>query len=84
MKKNKDLIRQFILIIFIGLAVTFFSGEYKWSYTISEPLAGIDAETALSYLNLALPILALAIGLGVVIYLKLLSKEDDHSKRDEE
>ena len=83
MKKNKDMIRQFIIIIVIGLAVIFFSGEYEWSY-ILDPTTGFDLETALSYLNLALPIVAMVLGLGVVLYLQFWKKSEKGSDWEEE
>ena len=73
MDDKKALIRQFILILVVGLAVSFFSGEYSWSYTI-EPSGGTDLEDVLRYLNQGLPILALVIGAGVVFYLAAKGK----------
>ena len=84
MKKNKDLIRQFIFVIIIGLAVIFFSGEYEWSYTF-DPTTGLDLETALNYLNLALPIVAMVLGLGVILYLRIRqTKGEEQSPWEEE
>lgn len=75
MKKNLGFAAQFILIILFGLAVTLFSGEYEWSYTVN-PLAGAELEDVLRYLNMGLPLLALALGAGVGIY-GLLKREDE-------
>ena len=66
MKDKKKLIRQLILILAVGIAVSLFGGEYQWTYTLN-PAQGVDLETVLSYLNLILPFLALVLGLGVFL-----------------
>jgi len=76
MKEKKRFIRQFILIMAFGLAVSLFSGEFKWSYTVN-PAQGVDLETALGFLNLILPILALTLGLGVFLYLRIRENRID-------
>jgi len=76
MKEKKGLIRQFIFIILVGLAVSFFSGEYKWSYTFQSNW-NEDLESILNSLNLILPFLALALGLGVLIYFLTQDKKKD-------
>lgn len=83
MKNRKELIRQFIFIIVIGLAVAVFSGEYKWQAAL-EPLEGAGLEAVLDTLNLVLPILAMVLGLGVVLYFQIWGKPDEGSDWEEE
>ena len=78
MKNKKDLIRQFIFVIIIGLAVVFFRGEYEWSLTFGSP-AGTNLETVLRYLNLGLPILAIILGVGAFLYLRITGKSEKGS-----
>ena len=83
MKKNREVIRQIIIIAVIGLALTFFRGEYSWSLSFGS-LQGTDLETILGYLNLALPILALGLGVGVFVYLRIRRSMDNRSPREED
>ena len=76
MKDKKRVIRQFIFILVVGLAVFLFNGEYEWTHTLN-PTQGVDLETALSYLNLILPFLALVLGLGVFLYLRIRENRID-------
>jgi len=70
MEDRKKLIRQFIFILLVGIAVSFFSGDYQWSYTF-QPDWNQNLEIVLTNLNLILPFIALAVGLGVYIYLRI-------------
>lgn len=83
MKRNREVIRQIIIIAIIGLALMFFRGEYSWSFSLGS-LQGTDLKTILDTLNLALPIVALFLGLGVVVYLRIRDSSNDRSPWEEE
>ena len=83
MNKNRDVIRQIIIIAVIGLAITFFRGENSWSFTLGAE-EGADFETVLDTLNLALPFLAMVLGLGVIVYLRIRRGSEDRSIWDED
>lgn len=83
MKNRNDLIRQFLFVIIIGLAVTFFSGKYKWSWTLGSQ-SGTDLETVLHYLNLGLPILAIILGVGAFLYLRITGTSEKGSDWEED
>ena len=76
MKKNREVIRQIIIVVVLGLALTLFRGEYSWGFSL-DALKGADLETALDYLNLILPFLALVLGVGVFIYLRIREKPEE-------
>jgi len=74
-KRQRRVWIQIILVIIIGLVVSFLSGDFELN---GEQIAwdSLEIETILSYLNSGLIIVSLALGLVAIFYLSLRGKED--------
>ncbi|MEJ2448870.1 MAG: hypothetical protein P8Y37_13150 [Anaerolineales bacterium] len=74
-KRQRRVWIQIILVIVIGLVVSFLSGDFELN---REQVAwdSLEIETILSYLNSGLIIVSLALGLVAIFYLSLRGKED--------
>lgn len=74
-KRQRRVWIQIILVIIIGLVVSFLNGDFELN---GEQIAwdSLEIETILSYLNSGLIIVSLALGLVAIFYLSLRGKED--------